>query len=528
MTCPAFGGADRITGTEMSRIDIARCHSAVSRQETEVTETPTRPTEIPAEWPTFHLAHPGDDPADPYDPQAPFFWAGRYHFHYVYASDDGLAWAHVSSPDLVHWTWHPTVLTPSSTGHPLFSGSGIMTKEGRPAIIFGSAGPARIAHALDDDLDSWSSPLAVEPPMRSDMDPESVAPWDPHCWLEGDTYYAIFGAPSRGVLAETGKLAALDKSGVQATVLKSPDLESWEYVGPLLSRDLPEAEHDSDISCPDFFPLGREHMLLCISHNLGCRYYLGEWNGEQFTPTRHGRMNWQLTPHLFEWGVQPPPSRNGGRAAFFAPETMLAPDGRRLMWAWCWVDGMQKGIQSIPRELSLPDDGILRMAPLRELEMLRSDEVRVAGLEVTPTEVSVVDGVAGDALECAITIRYGSARRFGAVVLCDSDGGGGLSIAVDTVAETLTVGGAEAPFTPDPESVTLRVFIDKAMVEVFADDRQAVIGTQTYRPDDVHVGLFADDRVLVDVAAWRLNSIYADEASTATEDELEIASSSTE
>jgi sucrose-6-phosphate hydrolase SacC (GH32 family) len=476
-----------------------------------VTEPLIWPTDAPADWLTFHLAHPSPVGHEPFDPNAIFFWAGRYHFHYVYPSEDGLVWAHVSSPDLVHWTWHPTVLTRSATRHELFSGSGFITKEGRPAILYasgnldpasrqliGGLGPAQIAIALDDSLDSWSPPFAVDPQVGPDVDPRVIFPWDPHGWLDGDTYYAVFGGSGMH-----------DNGGTPAAVITSPDLESWEHIGPLLTTDLPETKDDSDISCPEFFALGGEHMLLCISHSHGCRYYLGEWNGKQFTPTRHGRMNWQATPHALEWsGVDPAPSRNGGRAVFFAPETLLAPDGRRLMWAWCWLDGLQNGIQSIPRELSLPDDGILRMAPLRELEMLRSDEVRVTGIEVAPTGTLVVDSVAGDTLECSITIRYGSAHRFGVVVLCDSQGAGGLLIAVDTLANTLTVGDAEAPFTADPDSVTLRVFIDKAMVEVFADDRQAVIGNQAHHPEDVHVGLFADDRVLVDVAAWRLSSIY--------------------
>ena len=79
-------------------------------------------------------------------------------------------------------------------------------------------------------------------------------------------------------------------------------------------------------------------------------------------------------------------------------------------------------------------------------------------------------------------------------------------------AETLAIGDVEAPFVAGPDSVTLRVFVDKGMVEVFADDRQAMIGTHDYHPENVHLGLFADDHVTADVAAWRLDSIYVEEA----------------
>src|SRR5689334_11190125 len=105
-------------------------------------DTPARPSVVPADWPTFHLAHPSAAGEEPYDTNGIFFWAGRYHLHYVYPNkEDGLAWAHVSSPDLVHWTWHPTVLTQSITGNQIFSGAGFVTKEGRPAAVYGSSDP---------------------------------------------------------------------------------------------------------------------------------------------------------------------------------------------------------------------------------------------------------------------------------------------------------------------------------------------------------------------------------------------------
>ena len=44
------------------------------------------------------------------------------------------------------------------------------------------------------------------------------------------------------------------------------------------------------------------------------------------------------------------------------------------MWSWCNLPGVQSGIQSLPRELSLPQDGVLRIKPLRELETLRAAE----------------------------------------------------------------------------------------------------------------------------------------------------------
>ena len=74
---------------------------------------------------------------------------------------------------------------------------------------------------------------------------------------------------------------------------------------------------------------------------------------------------------------------------FFAPESVLTPDGRRVMCAWLSpLDDTinPKTIQSLPRERSLGEDGSLRIRPLRELESHRYDAVTMSGLEVTPPD----------------------------------------------------------------------------------------------------------------------------------------------
>jgi len=67
----------------------------------------------------FHLMHPGG-PSLPGDPNAAFCIDGVYHLHYILAQpwngQESFAFVHVSSPDMLHWTWHPTTLHPNSPG----------------------------------------------------------------------------------------------------------------------------------------------------------------------------------------------------------------------------------------------------------------------------------------------------------------------------------------------------------------------------------------------------------------------------
>ncbi len=443
-------------------------------------ETPTRPKLVPANWLTFHLAHPGPDPAMPGDPNCAFYWKGRYHLHYIYNNADGFVFAHVSSTDMVHWKWHPTTLTPTKTGHGMFSGTGFLTKEGRPAIIYHGQGSGRnqVSVALDDNLEKWSKPAPLIAKILPGQDETKIANWDPDAWTESGSYFALSGGTPG--------------SGKPPTLFKSNDLKQWDYLGLFMTKEMPDVRNDEDVSCPNFFPIGNKHMLLCISHNLGCRYYLGDWKNEKFTPDFHARMNWH------GWD-------------YFAPESLLTADGRRVMWAWCNFGSPQTGIQSLPRELSLPADGVLRIKPLRELERLRADEASEDSVKVMDRVPFSVKGARGDAVELLVEYGPTKAKEFGVEVHCDPDGKNGFPVTYSATQRVLKLGAMLVPLELKPnERLSLRVFIDKTMIEVFANDRQAAVAHHEYLPGNLGVQLVSNgsDTIIGSLKSWRMKSIY--------------------
>jgi sucrose-6-phosphate hydrolase SacC (GH32 family) len=424
----------------------------------------------------FHLMHPGGNSA-PGDPNAAFALDGTYHLHYIlqhpWKGGNSFSFVHVTSPDMLHWTWQTSKLQPSFTGHGMFSGTGFLTSDGMPAAIYHGQGSGRnqIAIAKDRKLSAWEKPYPVDV-RNADGSEAKINHWDPDCFRIGDAYYAISGGDTQ-------------------PLMKSKDLKTWTYVGNFLQHDMPDVAVGEDISCANFFKLGDKWMLLCISHPLGCRYYLGDWDAkaEQFVPTFHGRMNWRReNQSLFG-----PPS---WRVDFFAPESLLTPDGRRVMWAWLATAGMNDGtmnqqtIQSLPRELSLPDDGILRIKPLRELETLRGEPVTLHDVNIDVLAPQVLPNAApagkavteltSDSAEIRVTIdREQAARKFFGFTLFADGKGGGLPIMFRPETAALRVGSAEAPFSvadlPKGEDVELRIFVDKYLVEVFVNDRQAMV-----------------------------------------------------
>ncbi|MFO0870275.1 MAG: GH32 C-terminal domain-containing protein [Pirellulales bacterium] len=440
----------------------------------------------------FHLMHPGGASL-PGDPNAAFHLDGTYHLHYILAhpwkGQTSFSFVHVTSPDMLHWTWQPTKLQPALTGHGMFSGTGFLTADGRPAAIYHGQGSGRnqIAMARDRQLSAWDRPFPVDV-RHADGSEARINHWDPDCFRIGDTYYAISGGP-------------------QPPLFKSRDLRQWTLVGDFLRSQPDDVTIGEDISCPNFFRLGDRWMLLCISHPLGCRYYIGDWDerAEQFVPRQHGRMNW-ARPEQPVWGLFQ-------RTDFFAPESVLTPDGRRVMWAWITSAGpenrlLNRTIQSLPRELSLGPDGTLRMRPLRELagqrlapqtltDVVLSHPVTGHQSRVPPDNRPQLQRIAdlpGDAAEMRVTIsRSEAARKMCGLILFSDGRGGGLPIMLRPETGTLRVGTTEAPFAvaslPDGEDVELRIFVDRYLVEVFANDRQAILAA--YFPPAGQLGVDA-------------------------------------
>jgi beta-fructofuranosidase len=467
--------------TKRSASDLSNANSTARAVRERLLSDPYRPG--------YHFVIP-EGQAMPFDPNGAIYWKGRYHLFYIFQDQRGHNWGHVSSTDLFHWRHHPTGLVSG-----MFSGNCFINKEGRPTMCYHQVDQGNaMAVALDDELNEWkkleSNPIT---PKTQPGDPhhDQYRSWDPFGWLEGDTYYAIFG-------------------GERAGLVKAPRLEGeWKYVGDLLANTVPGVAINEDISCADFFKLGDRHMLLCISHRLGARYYLGDWKGEQFHPTFHEKMSWVDN-------------------SFFAPESLLDDQGRRIMWAWIFdrpgfkmrTEFGWSGTMSLPRVLSLGPDGRLSMNPPAEIERLRHHGKKAANLVVKTDSDLALEGIGGNSLELALEMNARNAQQFGVKIGCSPAGEEQTLIYYDAIEKKLKVDTTHSSLTEEPKSVEagpfelradeplkLRVFVDKSVVEAFANGRQAVM-RRIYpsRPDSVGVKLFSrgDQAQVTSLEAWEM------------------------
>jgi beta-fructofuranosidase len=446
--------------------------------------------------PGYHFVSPAGRCA-PFDINACIFWKGRYHIFYIFQNDKGHCWGHASSIDLVHWRHHPTALEPGEGDRGIFSGGAFIDKNGVPTITYwGLDRGVCIATSTDDELNQWTknphNPVIRETHHgyavveAGDGDRLVYGGADPTpIWLNKGRYYMLTG--NLLVLREFGrKLKQPEHLGDTAYLFVSDDLVNWKYLHPFYQSDRKWTRDDEDNMCPDFFPLpagpgggppSDRHMLLFISHNLGCQYYVGRYADDHFFPQTHGRMSWV-------------------DRSFFAPESLSDPRGRRIMWAWIFDERQRKtakqsgwsGTLSLPRVLWLGADNTLRISVAEELASLRYNPVTISDLSMKADSEMVLSNISGNSIELYVEMDIQKAKQAGIKVCASPDAreqtlvyydAAEKMLKIDTTKSSLGEGSKKIEAGPlelkTGEPLRLRVFVDKSVVEVFANDRQAVM-----------------------------------------------------
>ena len=463
--------------------------------------------------PAYHFCVP-EDMGMPGDPNGAFYHDGRYHLMYLYnRSGSGFCWGHISSGDLVHWRHHPDAIGPGQGDEGCFSGGAFVDGDGTAYLsywmLWGAKGIG-LAKSQGPTFDAWtkseSNPVikSTEWGVTEAKDQNGKTLFygsaDPsNIWKKDGRYYMLTG--SLLVLEKIGRAAnaPLSEQGDRLYLCSSDDLKSWKYLHVFYERKPEWTDRSEDNMCPSFLPLpatadggpaSGKHLLLFISHNKGCQYYVGDYRDDHFYPDNHGRMSWVDN-------------------TYFAPEALLDGQGRQIMWSWLTDNPSGEkekgwsGVYGLPRSLWVGDDGTLRMRPVKELEMLRCHEKSWSDVALADGTTKALEGAVGDACELALEINVDTAKRCGLKVRASRGGEEETLLYYDAEAKQLvfdsTRSGREgrkvverAPFALKPgEPLKLRVFVDRSVVEIFANDRQA-IGRRVYptRPDSLGVSLF--------------------------------------
>ena len=493
--------------------------------------------------PAYHFCVP-EDVGIPGDPNGAFYYNGRYHLMYLYKREgSGFSWGHVSSKDLLHWRHHPDALVPGNGDDGVFSGGAFVDSKGKGILSYWEYVNTRdtrqtvfserktgigIAESVDEHFDKWTK-SSGNPVIGStdwgitetkDQDGREViyGSADPsNIWVKDGRYYMLTG--NLLVLNKYGRKpdSRAEFQGDHAYLFVSDDLKKWDYLHEFYKSDRKWADKTEDNMCASFLPLpsgpdggkfSGKHLLLFISHNKGCQYYIGSYKNDKFYPDNHGRMSWQDN-------------------AYFAPEALIDKNGRQIMWAWVFEDRPDStrkfygwtGIYGLPRSLWLGKDGTLRMQPIKELENLRQNKRVKNNFTVQAGSELKLNDFGNELLELEITMQAGTAKQFGVMVGCSEDGREQTELYYDAFEKKLKCDATRssidlghrniesAPFElKKGEPLVLRVFVDKGIVEVYANDRQAIARSIYPKLGGTGVKLFAKggDMKVLSVKAWEV------------------------
>ncbi len=443
--------------------------------------------------PVFHFAAPGNWMNDP---NGPFYNKGYYHIYYQHNPfGDGwghMHWGHARSRDLIYWKHLPIALWPSKElgeDH-VFSGCTTTNSKGEIMSFYTSIGRGKSA---TDYAEQWvatgdpdanvfvkhpGNPILTEK-LHGDV---KVYDWrDPFIFREGRRTFMVCGGNlNRGKGGEG--VVLLYEAGDGA-------LTNWTYRGVLFKH--PD-KSVTNIECPNFFKLGNRWVLIVSPHRK-VEYFTGTFDAAagQFVAQQRGLMD-----H----------SDN-----YYAPNCMEDPEGRRVLWGWVrgFKDGRGwNGCFTLPRIVTMGSDGHLRQVPAPSLQKLRKQPFQLADVELKDSTNSL-QNVNGHQLELAAEFEPGSAKRFGLRLRVSEDGRRSINIECD--GRDLDIAGAKAALPTDQQGKTLRlqVFVDRSILEVYANGRLCFTRVVYPGEKDLGLGLFASGgtATVKSLTVWAMGDI---------------------
>ncbi|MDY5162799.1 glycoside hydrolase family 32 protein [Leuconostoc citreum] len=307
------------------------------------------------------------------DPNGLVFFKGKYHVFYQWnpkaCNHKYKEWGHFISDDLKSWQRFETALKPSldnldSAG--IYSGAAFVHDDRLYVFYTGnvrdSAGhsikSSQMWAVSDDGLNFEKLGELFPHPQGFTKDVR-----DPMVWQgKNGHYFLILGAQHDN---QVGDIIAYE----------STDFKNWLFRGSILGDQLQDVRGYM-LECPGYIEIDGKQVLMFSPqglepdtknhryeniHNTG--YVVGHF--DEATVKFHVDTDFKEVDQGFE---------------FYAPQTMVAPDGRRIMWGWAGMmtpdreaavptiaDKSWVHVLSVPRELHVNSQNELVQRPIAEV-----------------------------------------------------------------------------------------------------------------------------------------------------------------
>ena len=422
------------------------------------------------------------------DINGPLYHKGEYHVFYQHNPfgdkpyDDTIRervqwarmhWGHARSRDMVSWEHMPIALAPSGERGEAscWSGCAAVNGKGRPMLFYTAVFETELPYKIpfeqwaavgDEELMGWkrssANPILA---LKTHGGPDFNTDWrDPF----------IFNANGRTFMI----IGACGEAGTPIYEAHNDELTEWAYRGVMWDRS---------VECPNFVALGDTWAFISSPFDL-VSYDIGSFDIDtlRFTPATSGTVDY---------------------GHFYGTNTVFDGRGRCVLFGWIpgWDWDQHKdgrawnGCMSVPRIVSLGPDRRLVQTPLPELERLRMHDTHFHRSDMRVADsAQAIERVRGDTSEIIAEFSVGDAAACGLNVRASDDGTRAVAIHYDAGEKSLDVAGAHVPLHDgrSRETMKLRAFLDKCVMEVFINDGEAVATRMiSAEPDDVGVEVFA-------------------------------------
>jgi len=447
------------------------------------------------------------------DPNGFSDYKGEHHLffqYYPYGTYWGpMHWGHTKSKDFIKWEYLPAALAPDEDydNFGVFSGSAI--EDGGEQILVYTAVEER--KEGNKKLIRQTQCIAVgdgmnyrkhknNPVIKADLLPEGSSLEDfrdPKIWKEDDRYYMVVGSRNA------------DGSG-QIALFSAEKPDEWKFEKIL---DKSENKVGRMWECPDFFNLSEKQILIISPQEMeaeGLEFHAG--NNALFLVGSYEKENFNFTREKIQsadYGLD-----------FYAPQTLLTEDGRRVMTGWMqsWDNPIYpanhswSGMMTLPRELFYKNERVCQL-PVREIEAYRKNEAFYGNICIE--EERELAGISGRSLDLELSLKGNEYKKFRMKLVADERHYS--EIIYDREEGTLTFDRTYSGIRKDSitarsmkvreenNELNLRILIDKYSVEIFANGGEQAMTSLVYTDVNATKMTFASDgKAYMDIKKYEI------------------------
>ncbi|EMY8535102.1 MULTISPECIES: glycoside hydrolase family 32 protein [Bacillus] len=460
-------------------------------------------------WKPIYHIHP------PYglmnDPNGVSYYNDEYHIFYQwypFAPIHGMKhWGHVKSKDLIHWERMPVAITPTEDyeSHGAYSGGSFVKNDilhlfytGNVKYDDGSSNANQCLALMNNKYEIEK--IAYNPIIRGVPAGYTRHVRDPKILEHNGCYYMLLGAQRSN---ETGTLL----------IYHSKNLFSWELYGELQTN---LKDFGFMWECPDFFHLDGKDILVFSPQGL-------EGKGDSYQNVYNviyavGTLDLEnLYFHIESY------NELDKGFDFYAPQTLQDSNGRRIMFAWAGSseisypsdDFMWAHCLTIPRELTL-EGNILKQRPVSELKELRTSSKSISGCVQNETCV-LLDLLKERSYELEVQLQVEKANVFGISLFHHEEESFPITFHREKGTVSVERGNFQHRFGGEygytrckqiqiQDSMSMQIFVDQSIVEVFLCDGDTVFTSRVFPRKDLESGisLFADEKMEFQITQYKL------------------------